>query len=154
MDALLFRMRISGLWLAVAIAMSASLLLHLFLPGAVEEMAGGTMEGETLTDALSVFFAVLGLIPLVMAVVTLLVGDRVSRSLNLVVGLAFGLLGVFAVVSHLLAGDVNVHVLMVAVAGIGAFLIAGLSLSALRRPSSRGETEPTAPRHREVTNVS
>jgi hypothetical protein len=154
MDALLFRTRVSVLWLAVAIALSGSLLLHLFLPGAVEEMVGGEMEGETLTDALSLFFATLAIIPLVMAGVALLVGDRVNHSVNLIAGVALGLFGVFAVVSHLLAGDVNVHVLMVGVAVVGSFLIAGLSLAGLRHPTP----QPVAPapepsRYHEVTTA-
>lgn len=152
MDALLFRTRVAVLWLAVAIAMSASLLLYLFIPGAVEEMVAGEIEGETLTDGLSYFFAAVGITPVVMAGVALLVGDRVNRSVNLIAGLVFGLFGVFAVVSHLVAGDFDVHVLMVAVAGAGAFLIAGLSRA--WRPTS----EPAAPasepsRYHEVTAV-
>lgn len=141
MDALLFRMRVAVLWLAVALAMSASLLLHLFMPGAVEEMAAGEIEGETLTDGLSWFFGAVGTFPLVMAAVALLVSDRVNRSVNLIAGSVFGLFGVFAVVTHALAGDFNVHVASVALAGAGAFLIAGLSLAGLRRPKS----QPTAP---------
>jgi hypothetical protein len=141
MDALLFRTRVAVLWLAVAIAALGSLLLHLFIPGALEEMVAGEMEGETLTDGLTFFFGALGTIPVAMAAVALLVSDRVNRWVNLIAGLAFGLFGVFAVVGHLVDGGLNVHVLMVAVASIGAFLIAGLSLVGLRRPTS----EPAAP---------
>lgn len=149
MDALLFRTRAAVLWLAVAMAMLASQVLHLFMPGAVEEMVAGEMEGETLTDGLTYFFAAVGSIPVVMAIVALLVSDRVNRQVNLIAGLAFGLFGVFAVVTHLVDGGFNVHVLMVAVAGAGAFLIAGLSFAGLRRPTSPAAaptSEPTRPR--------
>ncbi|MEN8113344.1 MAG: hypothetical protein ABFS21_03055 [Actinomycetota bacterium] len=141
MDALLFRTRVTVFWLAVAVATLASFLLHLFIPGAAEELVAGEMEGETLTDALGFFFAAIAIFPLVMAGAALLVSDRVNPSVNLIGGLASGLFSVFAVVSHVLDGGFNVHVLMAAVAGVCALLIAGLSLARLRHPTS----QPAAP---------
>jgi tellurite resistance protein TehA-like permease len=135
MNALLFRTRAAVLWVAVAVAAAVSLVLILFVPGAVGELVAGEIEGETLTDAMGWMFMAIGAIPLVMVAVTLLVGDRANRIVNLVGGLAFGLFGVFAVVSHSVAGDFNGHVVMAGVAGILAFLIAGLSLVELRRPT-------------------
>jgi hypothetical protein len=140
MSALLFRTRTAVLWMAVAVAVSASLLLFLFVPGAVEQMLAGEMEGEVLDNAMGFFFATLATVPLVMAGVTLLVSDRMNHYVNLIAGLAFGFFGVFAVASHLVAGDFNGHVLMAALAGVLAFVIAGLALVGLRRP-----TLPEAP---------
>ena len=88
MDALLFRTRAAVLWLAVGMAMAASLLLHLFVPGALEEMVAGEIEGEALTEGLTYFFGILGIIPLVMAAVTVLVSARANPYVNLVAGLA------------------------------------------------------------------
>jgi hypothetical protein len=136
MDALLFRTRATALWLAVAVAATASLLLYLFIPGALEELLAGEMEGETLTEAFTFFLAVLIVIPLVMAAIALLVSDRANCYANLIVGAAFGLFAVFAVVTHTLDGGFNVHVLMVALAGVAAFLVAGLSLVRLRTPTA------------------
>jgi hypothetical protein len=133
----------------VAVAVSGTLLLYLFAPGALEELLAGEMEGETLDDAMGFFLATVGIIPVVMAALTLLVTDRVNRHMNLIAGLVFGLFGVYAVVGHLSAGDFNVHVLMVAMAGALAFLIAGLGLVGLRQPSSQaaaGGTEQSRPR--------
>jgi hypothetical protein len=42
-----------------------------------------------------------------------------------------------------LAGDFNGHILMVALAGALAFLIAGLSLPGLRRPTSQAAAPPS-----------
>jgi len=94
------------------------------------------MEGETLTEGMGYFMAMFGVIPLVMAAVALLVSDRVNHFANLIAGAVFGLFGVFAVVTHTLDGGFNVHVLMVALAGVAAFLIAGLSLARLRTPTA------------------
>jgi hypothetical protein len=141
MDALSFRTRVTALWLAVAIAATASFLLYMFMPGALEELLAGEMEGETVTDANLFLLAAFVVIPLVMAGVALLVSDRVNRYANLIVGAAYGLFAVFAVVSHVLEGGFNVHVLMAALGGAAALLIAGLSLDAPRHPTS----EPAAP---------
>ncbi len=137
MNTLLFRTRVAVLWVAVAIAVAASLLLYLFVPGALEDMVAGEMEGEILTDGMGFFFAALGTIPLVMAGVTVLVGDRANRYVNLIAGTAFGLFGVYAVTSHLLAGDFNGHVLMAGLAGAIAFVIAALGFVEVRRPRVR-----------------
>ena len=136
MDALLFRTRATALWLAVAIAATASFLLYMYMPGALKELLAGEMEGETLTDTNLFLLAAFMVIPLVMAVVALLVSDGVNRGANLIVGAAYGLFGVFAVVSHVLEGGFNVHVLMAALGGAGALLIAGLSLARLRTPTA------------------
>jgi hypothetical protein len=137
MDAQSFRTRVAVLWVAAAVAMVGSLVLYVFVPGALEELLAGEMEGATLNDALGFMFAALGLVPLVMAVVALLAGDRANRIANLIIGLLVGLFGIFAFVGHTLEGGVNGHVLMVGVAGLLAFVIAWLSWSGLRRPPAR-----------------
>jgi hypothetical protein len=154
MDALRFQTRAAVLWLAVAIATSASLFLYVFMPGAVEELLAGEMEGEALTDGMGYFMGSLLIIPLVMTAVALLATGRVNLIVNLIAGLAVGLFAVFGVVSHLLGEGFNVHVLMVAVAGVGTFLIAGLSWAGLRRPTAELEASTAQPsRHREMTTV-
>ena len=136
MKAHVFRTRVAVLWVAVAVAALGSLLLYLLVPGALDELLRGEMEGETLDDAMGYFFAALAVIPLAMAAVTLFVSDRVNRSVNLIAGLAFGLFGVYAVVSHVAAGDFNAHVLMAGIASALAFLIAGLGMVGLRKPTT------------------
>lgn len=154
MDALLFRTRIAALWLGVAIALVGSLLLFLFVPGALEEMLAGEMEGEPLDDAMGFMFAAMAIFPLVMVGVTLLVSHRVNLVANTIAGTAFGLFGVFAVTSHLVAGDFNGHIVMVALAGVGAFLIAGLALVGLRHPTSQPAERASKPgRYHEASTV-
>ncbi len=136
MNALLFRTRVSVLWVAVAVALAGSMWLFLFMPGALEELLAGEIEGETLDEAMGVFMATMVIIPIAMAAVTLLVGDRVNRSVNLVVGLALGGFGVYVVVREASADGFNVHILMLAVASALALLIAGLGLVGLRQPDS------------------
>ncbi len=132
----LFKTRVAVLWVAVAVALSGSLLLGLFTPGTLEELLAGEIEGETLDDATGSFLATLVIIPLALAGVTLLVSDRVNRYLNPIAGLAFGLFGAWAAVSEILGGHLDGHVVMVVTAVALALLIGGLGCVRLRQPSS------------------
>lgn len=153
MNTPLFRTRVSVLWVAVAVALASSMWLYLFMPGALEELLAGTIEGETLDEAMGVFMATMVIIPLAMAAVTLLVGDRANRSVNLIVGLAFGGFGVYAVVREAWADGFNVHILMLAVASALALLIAGLGLVRLRQPSSPAARGSEQSRPREEATI-
>jgi Ca2+/H+ antiporter len=147
MDALLFRTRVAVLWVAVAVAMSGLLLLGLFVPGNLEELLAGRVEGDTLNDTLALLFAALVVIPLAIGGVTLLVSDRLNRYLNLVTGLAFGFLGVVAPVMEILDGTFDAHVVMGLTAGALAWLICGISAVELRRPTAP-TTEVGRPREK------
>ena len=136
MNGLLFRARVAVLWVAVAVAMSGSMLLFLYAPGAVEELLAGTMEGETLSDAWTFVFALIVIFPLAMAGVTLLVGDRVNRYLNLVAGLAAGPMGALPIM-EILEGTFDGHVVMALTAAALGLLIGGLSVVELRQPASQ-----------------
>jgi len=150
MNASEIRTRVAVLWVSTAIAASCSLLLYLVVPGALNDMVVGEMEGEPLTDAIGYMFAALVAIPLAMATVTLLNGDRLTRYGNLIIATLLGLFAAFAVGSHLWAGDFNGHVLMAALACVLAFVTAGLSVTWLRSPvqdaaassSNRASTTP------------
>jgi hypothetical protein len=136
MNLQLLRTRVAVLWVAVAVAVSSSMLMSLITPGALEEALAGKVEGVALDDGLVIQLSVLVCIPLVMAAVTLLTGHRVGRSANLIVGLLFGLLAAYGMVGELLDGGLNGHVLLVAVGCFLAFLIAVLSLVGMRQPTS------------------
>ena len=152
MNDLLFRTRAALLWVSVSIASAGSMLVYVFLPGALEELLAGEFEGEALTDAIAFFVAALVIVPLVMAGVTLLVGEWVNRRVNLISGLVLGLLGVFAVVGHVVDDGFNAHILSMAVASALALLIATLSWRELRRPTSQAAAPPSERgRHPELT---
>ena len=142
MDALLFRTRVAVLWVAVAIALSGSMLLYLYVPGALEEMLAGTAEGKVLDDAAGFWLAMFVIIPLVMAAVTLLIRDRVNRYVNLIAGLAYGLYGLYVVVGEILGGHFDGHILMTVVACVLGLLIAALGLIGLRQSTDLRSLRP------------
>jgi hypothetical protein len=123
----------------------SSWLVILYEAGRLEELLAGTIEGEPLDDTVGFMLTALVMLPLVMASVALLLGDRVNRYLNAVVGLALGLFGVYAAGGALLAGELHWHVWPTALAGVFAFLIAGLSVVGLRQPSSPDVPDAAAP---------
>jgi hypothetical protein len=79
-------MRISVLWLFVVVSDLANVLMSLAYPGVIEELmtAGGSMGPELMFVG-----AIVILIPLVMAVVTLTLKDLMNRWLNIILGLVF-----------------------------------------------------------------
>lgn len=133
LNALSFRTRVALLWVAVAVALTFSMLLSVFVPGAVEEMLAGEMEGEALTNAVGFRLAIFVIVPLAMAAVTLLIRDRVNRYVNLIIGLAYGLFGSYIVAGEILGGHFDGHILMTVVACVLGFLIAALGLIGLRQ---------------------
>jgi hypothetical protein len=140
MNPQLFRTRAAILWVAVAVAVSYSVVMYLVGPGALEEALAGEMDGVILDDGLGFQLSVLVCIPLVMAAVTLVAGDRVNRYVNLIVGLLFGFLAAFGMIGELMAGEFNGHVLLVALGCFLAFLVAVLSLVGLRHPTSQARS--------------
>lgn len=137
LNALSFRTRVALLWLAVAVALSGAMWLYLFMPGTLEELLAGEIEGETLDDALGFLLAGMVIIPLVMTAVTLVVRDLLNRYVNLVAGMALGALGVYAAVRETSADGFNVHILMIVVASFVALLIGAQGVIGLRRSTDR-----------------
>jgi multidrug efflux pump subunit AcrB len=154
MNELYFRVRVAVLWVAAAVAAATATLLYVFIPGAVADLLAGEMEGEPLTLAVSYMFGGLVTYCLAMSLVTLFVHDRANHVTNVVAGLLLGLFGVFAVISHVLTGGFNGHVLMAAVAGVIAFVIAGLGAAGFRRgPTQEVDQTDAADLSGELTAV-
>ena len=150
MDGLLFRMRVAVLWVAVAIALMGSMLLPLFEPEVLEGLLVGEYEGQPLDDATRTFIVAALVIPLVMVAASLLVSERVNCYLNLVTGFAFGLFGAGAAVMEVMGGHFDGHVVMVILATVFLFLVAGLGVVGLRQPSSPVVTDAVAPTRQRI----
>jgi hypothetical protein len=74
------RTRLAVLWLFVAVAMSANTLLYLIVPGVIDEIRSGIVVGMEAGHGLLLTMAVMYFwVPLVMAVVSLTLRDKVNR---------------------------------------------------------------------------
>lgn len=114
MELLKGKVRLSLLWVFMAVGMSASMMLELMMPGGVEEM----MTGES--EAMMVGYALFWLIPLAMAVLCLTLKDAINRWLNFTLGV---LLLLFFIVCEIIVpvtkGDtVSIALWLVTITGL------------------------------------
>ena len=86
MESLVSKMRISVLWFFVVVSDLANVLMSLAYPGVMEELM---TAGESMGPELMFAGAIVILIPLVMAVLTLTLKDSMNRWLNIILGLVF-----------------------------------------------------------------
>lgn len=85
MENLRWNIRISFLWVFMAVAMSAHLALYVFEPGAIEKITTG---GWDLDEGMFVLLTLFWLVPLTMAVLSVSLKDLINRWTNIIVGLA------------------------------------------------------------------
>ncbi len=96
MERLTWKTKLSVLWLCMAVAMSAHSVLSFVKQDVVEEM--WQMQIGT---GMATMMALFWLIPLIMAVLTLILKDSASRWTNIVLGIVFTLLNIWHLFEHL-----------------------------------------------------
>jgi len=90
MEALALRMRLAVLWLFVAVAMSANTILYLIVPGVIDEIRAGEVVGMQAGPGLLLAMAIMYFWgPLVMAVLSLTLKDKVNRWVSIVMGIFY-----------------------------------------------------------------
>ena len=88
MEDLVWKIRISVLWLYLSIGYTAYVALDTARPGVAEGMKiGGMYEGIVVTEELLLFFTILWLIPLTMAFLSLILKDIVNRWANIILSI-------------------------------------------------------------------
>ncbi len=134
----MFGVRSAVIWTAVGVALLSAMTLFFYEPGVIEDAAGGTMEGEEVVASWGYMMNGFVALPLVMAVVTLLVSDRVGAWATTVVGVLFGAYGLYAPISEMADAGVHAHMVMTLFATGLIGVNVGLAIARLRR---RHETE-------------
>ena len=122
MELLRWKARLSVLWVFMAVAMSAAMVLFFMTPGVIEEVMAGEIEGMQISDGLLVFFALLWLIPLIMAVLCLTLRDVLSRWTNFVLGIIFAIFWLADAIGDLTRGGLSGYMLM----GVSMIVVAAL----------------------------
>ena len=78
------RMRLAVFWLFVAVIMSANTILYFLVPDVIDEIRAGKVVGMQATPELLLVMAIAYFwVPLVMAVLSLTLKDRVNRWANI-----------------------------------------------------------------------
>lgn len=98
-----WKIKISVLWLFSAVAFLAHQILALMEPGVIAQIMDGKVEGMKIGTELILLFAILFLVPLIMAFLSLTLKDSINRWANIIVGAVFTVLfiGVIASVAKL-----------------------------------------------------
>ena len=90
MENLALKTRLAVLWLFVAVTMSANTLLYLIVPGVIDEIRAGTVVGMQAGPGLLLMMAILYYwVPLVMAVLSLTLRDKVNRWASIAFGVFY-----------------------------------------------------------------
>jgi hypothetical protein len=87
-----WKIKISVLWLFSAVAFLAHQILALLEPGVIAGIMAGEVEGMQIGPELILLFAILFLIPLIMAFLSLTLKDSINRWANIIVGAIFAAL--------------------------------------------------------------
>lgn len=85
METLRWKIRISFLWVFMAVAMSAHIALYIFEPGAIEKIIKGEWN---LDEGMFVVLSFFWLVPLTMAVLSVSLKGLINRWTNIIVGVA------------------------------------------------------------------
>jgi len=86
------------LWLFASIAFLAHQILLLMEPGIIENLMAGEAEGQKIVPELILFFAILMLVPMLMAFLSLTLKDSINRRVNIIVGAIFAVIWLVGVV--------------------------------------------------------
>jgi len=106
MKILQWKIRISVLWIFMAVAMSAHGVLAFMGPGAMEQIGEMQMGAGML-----LFMALFWWVPLVMAVLSVTLKDLANRWANIILGIVFTALNIFHLIEHLT--DPSAHQILI-----------------------------------------
>ena len=95
------RIRLSVLWLFGEVTLLTFLVLEYMEQGVMEGIIAGNMRGLSLGPGTLLFYAVLLLIPLVMAFLSLTLKYSMNRWLNIILGVIYTLLYLSDLIAHL-----------------------------------------------------
>ena len=113
MENILLKVRIEVLWIFLAVAMSASMILYFMEPGAIEEIMTGIMEGLKINSGTIIFFSLFSLIPLAMAFLSVTLQDMINRKINIILGIIFTIFYIVHLFMHLMRGELPLdHLIM------------------------------------------
>ncbi|VVB61106.1 Uncharacterised protein [uncultured archaeon] len=124
MEELVWKLRITVLWIILAAGCSGTQILYILAPGVINNIIAGKFEGMEINTGFLIVFSLFWLIPLTMAFLTLVLKERTNRYTNAALGLFFGIYLIFSIVLPLSMGqEFSGHLLLEAVGVIIAFLI-------------------------------
>ena len=87
-----WKIRIAVLWFVIAHGMLVFAALAIYEPSYIEGIIAGEVQGGPITPEMNLELAIVLLIPLVMAVLSLTLRDSINRWINIIAGAVFAVL--------------------------------------------------------------
>jgi hypothetical protein len=114
-----WKLRVSVLWLFYTVAFLAVMMLGFMEPGVLNQfLATGEIGGLKVGQELLLLFAVLILVPLVMAFLSLTLKDSSNRWANIIVGIFYTGFQLFALAGTLTASPVYAYAVLIETAKV------------------------------------
>jgi hypothetical protein len=123
MENLALKIRLSVLWIFTEVAALTSVVLFFFEPGGIEEVMSGVVEGMEMGPEMLLLFAIMFLIPLVMAVLSLTLKDKANRWANIIAGIVFTGLYIIDLIEHLASPSAHTILLVVSAVVATALIV-------------------------------
>jgi len=121
MEDLALKVKLSALWFFTAVAFLAYIMLTFVDPWVIEQIAAGEVEALLMGPEMLLLIAIVWLVPLVMAVLSLTLKGSANRWTNIIVGLVFIVLefiGLIELVANPLA-----HLILITLAKVVALAL-------------------------------
>jgi Ca2+/H+ antiporter len=96
-----WKIKISVLWLIYGVAVLAEAILGYLELGVIEQVIAGEVEGMQITPEVLLVFAIIFLIPLVLAFLSLTLKDSINRWVNIIAGIVLAVFGLMGPVEYL-----------------------------------------------------
>ena len=106
------RVRVSLLWIVYAVCMTTAFVLFLLSSEALGDVLAGRIGDMDITDGVTLMFAAFVVIPLVMAMLTLVLKDTANRWASGIVAGLLTISSIWDVVEHLSEGTFRGEALM------------------------------------------
>lgn len=123
MEDLALKIRLSVLWLFGELAWLVYMILAIMEPGKIEQLLLGEIEGMEVTPELLLMFAVIFLIPLVMAFLSLTLKGTVNRWPNIILGIVYTILGLLDLIEALAKPSPYAILMMLAAVMASALIV-------------------------------
>lgn len=105
MELLRCQARLSVLWVIMAVGTAASMFLSLLMPGVIEGIMAGEMEGMELTEGMMGIYALFFIIPIALAIISLTLKGSANRWLNFIFGIIWVVWFIVEIVGHATGGE-------------------------------------------------
>jgi hypothetical protein len=119
MELLRCQARLSVLWVVMAVGTVAAMFLNLLMPGVIQGIMAGEMEGMELAEWMMAVYALFFIIPIALAILSLTLKGSANRWLNFIFGIIWVIWFIVEIFGHAIGGEAaSVAMWLMIIAGI------------------------------------